>query len=275
MGAHEDRPALARKQFDHIADLRHAPRIQARRGLVEDEEFRFVEQRLGDGEPLLHPLGELLDSVVRPFGQLDLLQDGLAPSLDLVRRHSAEAPHIGESLERREVSVELRRLNHRTDAREGTGRLPAHLDAEEDGAAPRRSDQVCHDLDRRGLSRAVRTEEPEGRALRDGEIEGLQGREVTVLLAQPLQVNRDFAGDRFRAGGLHDPLRYIAIYLNSLKGFPGQNSGFGIHRGTRHPLVNRGARARDGLPHASYGPDRSPRAGRVCRRRKHLQAFGR
>src|SRR5207249_3261843 len=95
----------------------------------------------------------------------------------------------------REVSVELRRLNHRTDARGGTGRLPAHLDGEEDGAAPRRSDQVCHDLDRRGLSRAVRTEEPEGRALRDGEIEGLQGREVTVLLAQPLQVNRDFAGD--------------------------------------------------------------------------------
>src|SRR5207249_4194751 len=63
------------------------------------------------------------------------------------------------------------------------------------GAAARRSDQVCHDLDRRGVSRAVRTEEPEGRALRDGEIEGLQGREVTVLLAQPLQVNRDFAGD--------------------------------------------------------------------------------
>src|SRR5436189_299981 len=119
------------------------PRTQARRGLVEDEEFRFVEQRLGDGEPLLHPLGELLDPVIRPLGQLDLLQDGLAPSLDLVRRHSAEAPHIGESLERREVSVELRRLNHRTDAREGTGRLPAHLDAEEDGAAPRRSDQVC------------------------------------------------------------------------------------------------------------------------------------
>jgi len=56
VGAHEDRPALARQRLDDIADLRHAPRIQARSGLVEDEQFGLVEERLCNREPLLHPL---------------------------------------------------------------------------------------------------------------------------------------------------------------------------------------------------------------------------
>src|SRR5207247_3354453 len=46
VGAHEDRPALARQRLDDIADLRHAPRIQARSGPVEDELFGPVEERL-------------------------------------------------------------------------------------------------------------------------------------------------------------------------------------------------------------------------------------
>src|SRR5438034_5744900 len=32
--AHEDRPALDRQQFEHIADLHHSPPIQTRRRLV-------------------------------------------------------------------------------------------------------------------------------------------------------------------------------------------------------------------------------------------------
>src|SRR5207245_2103313 len=106
-------------------------------------------------------------------------------------------------LERREVPVELRRLNHGTDAGESAGRLLTDIDAEECDAAAGGSDQVRHQLNRRGLPGAVRAEETEGRTVRHGEIEGLQGGEMTIVLAQLLQLDRRFGGDRFRAGGLH------------------------------------------------------------------------
>ena len=199
MGAHENRAALALQRLDHIADLGHASRIQARCGLVEDEEFGLVEERLRDCEALLHPLRELLDPVVRPLVQLDHLQDGLAAVFDFLGRHASEASRIRERFDRREVAIELRRLNDRADARKSVGRLLANIDAEQRGPTSGGPDQVRHDLDRRGLSGAIRTEEAERRARRDGQVERLQGGEVTVLLAEALQVDRNFVGHRFRA----------------------------------------------------------------------------
>src|SRR5216684_373135 len=203
VGAHEDRAAFSLERLDHITDLGHPPRIQSGRGLIEDEEFRLVQESLRNREALLHPLREFLDPVVRPVGQLDFLEDGLAAAFNLALWHTTEASHVRERLERRQVSVELRGLNYGADAGESPGRLLTDINAEQSGAAAGGSDQVRHQLDRRGLPRAIRAEEPEGCALRDRQFEGLQGGEVTIVLAQPLQVNRGFAGDRFRAGGLH------------------------------------------------------------------------
>src|SRR5881397_3289507 len=128
---------------------------------------------------------------------------GSNPEVGSSRMRSSGSLRSACAIERRQVSVELRRLNHRADAGESPGRLLADVDAEQCGAAAGGSDQVRHQFDRRGLPGAVRAKEPEGRALRDREFEGLQGREVTVVLAQPLQVDRGLAGDRLRAGGLH------------------------------------------------------------------------
>src|SRR3989475_13326698 len=203
VGAYEHRAAFSLERLDPIADLGHAARIQSRGGLVEDQEFGLIEKRLRDREALLHSLRKLLDSVVRPVRQLDFLEDRLAAAFNLVLRHAAKASHVRERLERRQVTVELRRLNHGADAGESPGRLLTDIDAEQGGAASGGSDQVRHQLDRRGLPGAVRAEEPQGRALRDREFEGLQGGEVTVVLTQPLQVDRGLAGDRLRAGGLH------------------------------------------------------------------------
>src|SRR3989442_1658130 len=107
VGGHENRAALAFQRLDYIADFGHASRVQARCGLVEDEEFRLVEERLRDCDALFHPLRELLDSVVRPVVQLDLLQDGLAAVFDFLGRHAAEAARVRERFQRGEVAVEL------------------------------------------------------------------------------------------------------------------------------------------------------------------------
>src|SRR5207245_6734945 len=126
--AHEDRASLAFQRLDYIADFGHASRVQARRGLVEDEEFRLVEERLRDGDALFHPLRELLDPVVRPLVQLDLLQDRLTAVFDFLARHAAEASRIRERFDRGEEAVELRRLNDRADVCQRAGRLLTALD---------------------------------------------------------------------------------------------------------------------------------------------------
>src|SRR5207247_7693495 len=104
-------------------------------------------------------------------------------------------------------------LDDRTDSSEGAGRLPPHIDAEEGGPPARRPDEVGHDLDRRRLARSIRTEEAEGGALRDRQVEGLEGGEVTVLLAEALEVNGGIACDRLFDDGFHR----IAIYRDILK----------------------------------------------------------
>src|SRR2546421_513357 len=60
-------------------------------------------------------------------------------------------------------------------------------------------DEFRHDFDRGGLSGAVRTQEAGRGSRRDGQIERLQGGEVTILLAEALQVDRNTVGHRFRA----------------------------------------------------------------------------
>src|SRR3989442_7559351 len=111
VGAHEDRATFSLERLDHTADLGHPPRIQSGGGLIEDEEFRLVQERLRNREALLHPLRKFLDPVVRPIGQLDFLENGLAAAFNLVLWHAAEASHVRERLERREVTVELRGLD--------------------------------------------------------------------------------------------------------------------------------------------------------------------
>src|SRR5438552_2942211 len=97
--------------------------------------------------------------------------------------------------------------------RGGAGRLPPHIDAEEGGPTAGRPDQVGHDLDGRGLARSIRTEEAKGGPLRDRQVEGLEGGEVTVLLAEALEVNGGIVCGRLFDDGFHR----IAIYRDILK----------------------------------------------------------
>src|SRR2546427_2781980 len=68
------------------------------------------------------------------------------------------------------------------------------------------------------------------------------------------------------------PLRYIAIYLSSLKGFEGQKWAWQSSN-ERRSRVEKSPAARLALQHGSYGANRSRYAGRACRLWKHLRAF--
>src|SRR5438046_8755776 len=113
--------------------------------------------------------------MLRSTRELDFFEARYAAAVEILRRHAAEPARIGEGFQRRQVAVEFRGLDDRTDSSEGAGRLPPHIDAEEGGPPARRPDEVGHDLDRRRLARSIRTEEAEGGALRDRQGEGIAG----------------------------------------------------------------------------------------------------
>ena len=56
--------------------------IEGSERLVEEQDFRLVDQRPGQCHPLLHATGELTRSSVGPFGELDLVEHPTHPSLD-------------------------------------------------------------------------------------------------------------------------------------------------------------------------------------------------
>src|SRR5205814_7537532 len=139
--------------------------------------------------------------------------DGLPPAGECLGRHGAEPAGRGEGFQGGQVAAEFRGPDDRTDPSEGAGRLAPHIDAEEGGPAAGRPDEVGHDLDGRGLARSIRTEETKGGPLRDRQVEGLEGGEVTVLLAEALEVNGGIVCGRLFDDGFHR----IAIYRDILK----------------------------------------------------------
>ncbi len=70
VGHHDDGDAvLGIELLEHLEHLFAGPRIQVAGGLVGKEHRRVVDQRSGDGDPLLLTAGELRGLVVQPVGQ--------------------------------------------------------------------------------------------------------------------------------------------------------------------------------------------------------------
>ena len=61
--AEEHRAAAIAQSQDQRADIAPAERIEAGHRLVEDDEIRLVDERLGNAHPLQHALGKLAQRV--------------------------------------------------------------------------------------------------------------------------------------------------------------------------------------------------------------------
>ena len=75
MGGQEDGDALGFVElFDVSPELVAALRIEAERGLVEEEDLRRVQEAAGDFETPLHAAGELLDLIVAALPEFEELE---------------------------------------------------------------------------------------------------------------------------------------------------------------------------------------------------------
>ena len=81
-------------------------RVEAGGRLVEQQDLGPVDQRAGDGQPALHAAGEVLDLGARLLGELDELQQLVAPLADLRAREPEVAAVDVEVVAHGELGVE-------------------------------------------------------------------------------------------------------------------------------------------------------------------------
>ena len=98
---------------DERAHVAHAGRIQAGRGLVEQQQPRIAQQRRGDAETLAHAVRVAADAVALAVGQLDDVQRLVDPRRGVA---AVERREQLEVLAAREVRIEARRLDEARDA---------------------------------------------------------------------------------------------------------------------------------------------------------------
>gem|GEM_PF-6703293 len=78
MGGNQHR-VPCRKALDELTHGADLVRIQSNRRFIQDDQFRLMDQSVGQSHPLAVALGELADDFAAHFGQLALLHDRVDP----------------------------------------------------------------------------------------------------------------------------------------------------------------------------------------------------
>ena len=199
VAAHEDRLALLAQLDDQVLHPARAERVEAGGRLVEDDQLRVVDERLGQADALPHALGVFLEDALLVVGRGRPSRS--APAARLRRTAGVEVEQPAVEVERLlgvEEAVEVRFLGQVADAFvlvDVGGGL-----AEDEGLAVGGEEQAEQQLDGGGLAGAVGAEQAEDFALVDLEVEGVQGGlllpapEVAVDLGQVARFDDDFLG---------------------------------------------------------------------------------
>ena len=164
MGGQDDRHALAVELPDIGPELLAKLDVDSGGRLVEDEDGRRMDHRLGDQQPPLHSAREGARIGLGLVLEADRAEQLLGPPPRL--GHAVEAGLDLERLARREEGVEDQLLGDDPDRHLGVARVLLDVEAPDGDAAAALVDQAGEDVDQGRLAGAVRPEQPENLALR-------------------------------------------------------------------------------------------------------------
>ena len=163
----EDGRAAGLQIADDVADQEAAERVQARRGLVEEDEVGVAEKGLGEADSLLHALAVLAQALIARLGELHPAEQSLQGLLERRAAEAQEAPVEPQQLAAAQPLVKGEVLGQVAHA--GTGPRGADRRPEQTAAPRRRVDEAEEHLDRGRLARPVRPQEAEDLAPRHGQ----------------------------------------------------------------------------------------------------------
>ena len=170
--ADDDRHAeLGAGPTDQVEHLVAPCRVQAIRGLVEQEELRVVHQGLGELDPLLASPWSSRRWPVALLEEPNVAQDLCRP---LASRGPRQAGHLGEmrhEVRRGDVGRQDVVLGHVPDLLTDPRAVASDVEVQHGGRAGGRGEEPEEDPEERALAGAVGTHEPDDPRLdRDGEI---------------------------------------------------------------------------------------------------------
>ena len=173
MGREKYRLAFLLELLHQVAHFAASERIQARHGLVEENQFGIMQNRLRDSGALQHALRKLAQLHALHIGQSHALQHFFHAALAIFAGNAGELSVVVEQFVRGQVVVEIRLLGKKSDLRFDFRVGPfAAQDASRPGG---REHQAHQHFQRCGLARAVGAEEAKNLSLFDREVERLQG----------------------------------------------------------------------------------------------------
>jgi len=185
VAADQHRSPGLRERAQEGAEPVHAGRIEAVRGLVEDQQLRIAEQRGGQPQALAHPERVGAHGPVRRVGQLDERQNFLhAGDVDARRQRQSE-----QVIAPRPAGVEVVGLQQGAHA-------PARLleqpvgPAEHCGGPRRRRGEAEDQPQRRRLPGAIRPQQARDRPRHQGERQAVNRDNVAIALRQPRGAQR-------------------------------------------------------------------------------------
>jgi hypothetical protein len=176
--ADHDRDALVEELGQQLPELAARDRIDPGRGLVEQDEPRFVHERAGERELLFHAAGQPVGQAGSERAQAGEREQAVAPGG--VLPHAVDLGEERDVLVDAQVAVQAEPLREVTDLPRQGHMLAGGIAAEHLHAAGILAQQAADHADDRRLSRTVRADQPEHPAARHAHrhaVEGAHGAE--------------------------------------------------------------------------------------------------
>ncbi len=162
-------PELGAGPPDEREHLVAAGRVEAVGRLVEEQQARIVDERLGELDPLLHPGRVAADRPVALLVQPDVAEDLGRPLAGGRARQAGHPRHVGDEVGRGRVRRQAVVLGHVADELADRRALRAHVEVHHRRLARGRFEQPEQDLDERALAGPVGADETDDPGL---EVEG-------------------------------------------------------------------------------------------------------
>ena len=183
----ENGRALPHELGDHVPHRQPRAGVEARGGLVEEEDRRARDERTGEIEAAAHAARVGLREPVAGVGQLEALEELARPVGRPALAQVVEPPDHLEVLEPREVLVDRRVLPGEPDAGAQQRRVTHDVEPADLRSPAVGHEQGGQDADAGGLAGAVRAEQPEHGAVWDRQVDAVERLYLAIGLLQPLR----------------------------------------------------------------------------------------
>ena len=171
VGGEEDGDAAAAQLLERAPQVAPRRRVEPGARLVEQEEARPVEERLGDLGAAAEPPRQLASPLPVAVGEAEAGERRVYPSREIAPAEAIEMPLVPEVLADRELEVEARALEDDAEEPPHRPRLPSWIEAEDTDLAGLRARQGGEETEERRLAAAVGAEEAEDLPRRHVEID--------------------------------------------------------------------------------------------------------